>query len=50
MAAIWSDSGSSESKSQNEEIVDLCRMARENARESDECEEVALEYLCTFTN
>ena len=43
------DSDSSKSKVEDEGIANLCLMARENTGQSDELEEVTLEYLLTFT-
>jgi len=49
MVAAWSDTGSFESESEDEERAKLCLMVIENARENDESEEVTLEYGLTFT-
>jgi len=49
MVATWSDSDRFESKSKDEEIANLCLMARESSGGSDKSKEVTLEHLLTFT-
>jgi len=49
MIATLNDSDSSGSESEDEEIANLCLMARENSRENHESEEVTSKYLLTFS-
>jgi len=49
MVATWSDSDSSECESEYEKIANHYLMARDSAEESDEFEELILEFLLTFT-
>jgi len=49
MIATWSDNDSFDSESDDAKIANRYLMGRENTRKSDECEEVTLKYLPTFT-
>ena len=49
MVTTRSDSNSSKSESEDEEVANLWLTARDSTRESDEFEEVILEYILSFT-
>ena len=49
LVTTWSDSDSFGSESEDEEIANLCLMARESLGENDKSEETILEYLLIFS-
>ena len=48
MVAIWSSSDNSRSESEDEEIANVCFMAKESLRENDESKEITLKYVLTL--
>ena len=49
MVAAWSYSNSYGTESEDEEIANLCLMARQSSWENNEFVEVIMEYLLTFS-
>jgi len=50
MVAIQNNSDSFGSESEDEQITNLCLIARQNSGENDESKEATLEYLLTLSN